>query len=201
MVNLSSPTSPAIAKAKGPRSLAKSGQLPDTGRIWTVPKMMLFINTLANTGSVSVAAKCAGMSRQSAYGLRNKLIDQPFDLAWEAALEFGFQQVAHEALDRALNGTLIPVYYKGEKVDERRVFNERATLNLMLAAPHIGRSAAARGFATRHWPNLLQRLEDGPLTWTEEELARSSPGDPDERIAFAPGEQTSNRSQKYEERG
>ncbi len=192
MVNLSSPAPPATAKAKGPRSLAKSGQLPDTGRIWTVPKMMRFIDTLANTGSVSVAAKCAGMSRQSAYGLRNKLIDQPFDLAWQAAMEFGFQQLAHEALDRALNGTLIPVYYQGEKVDERRVFNERATLNLLLAAPHIGRNAAARDFATRHWSNLLQRLEDGPLTWTDEELARSGQDDPDERVSNAPARQVSN---------
>lgn len=192
MVNLSSPAPPATAKAKGPRSLAKSDQLSGKGRIWTVPKMMRFINVLANTGSVSVAAKCAGMSRQSAYGLRNKLIDQPFDLAWQAAMEFGFQQLAHEALDRALNGTLIPVYYRGEKVDERRVFNERATLNLMLAAPHIGRNVAARDFATRHWSNLLQRLEDGPLTWTEEELAQSGPGEPDEGISNASAKQVPN---------
>ena len=133
--------------------------------------MVRFLEILAETGSVSVAAKCVGMSRQSAYRLRSRLIRQPFDLAWEAALEFGLQQLAHSALDRALNGIVVPVFYKGEKIGERRVFNERATLNLMLAMPHIGKDHAARDFASRNWVGLLERIAGQPVVWTEEEEA------------------------------
>ncbi len=154
-----------------PDASAHADASPVNSRNWTRLKMVRFLELLAETGSVSVAAKCVGMSRQSAYRLRARLLRQPFDLAWEAALEFGLQQLAHAALDRALNGILVPVFYKGEKVGERRVFNERATLNLMLAMPHIGKDHAARDFASRNWVGLLKRIADEPVVWTEEEEA------------------------------
>ena len=52
---------------------------------WTRPKMVLFLRELAATQSVSAAAKAAGMSRTSAYNLRNRLMGTPFALGWEVA--------------------------------------------------------------------------------------------------------------------
>src|SRR5688572_16928776 len=52
---------------------------------WTRPKMVAFLRELAATQSVSQAAKSVGMSRQSAYKLRNRLSGTPFALAWEVA--------------------------------------------------------------------------------------------------------------------
>lgn len=140
--------------------------------------MLRFIELLAGSGSVTASAKAVGMSRQSAYRLRSRLYGQPFDLAWEAALEFGLNAVAHEAVDRALNGTLVPVYHRGELVGERRVFNERAVLNLMLAAPQIGRHHHARDWATKNWVELTGRIAEGPIVWTEEERALGDPDHP-----------------------
>lgn len=145
---------------------------------WNRHKMALFLEALTETGCVTTAAKSVGMARQSAYRLRARLIGQPFDLGWEAAFELGMQQLAHNALDRALNGTIVPVFYKGEQVGERRVFNERATLNLLLNANRIGRNPVSRDYSSRHWDVLIRRVEHGPIIWTEEEQAGVDPDHP-----------------------
>jgi hypothetical protein len=61
---------------------------------WTREKMAGFLRELAATQSVAAAAKSVGMSRQSAYKLRNRCEGTPFALAWEVALEAGLQQLA-----------------------------------------------------------------------------------------------------------
>ena len=60
--------------------------------------MAEFLRQLAATHSVSRAARAVGMSRQSAYKLRNRLKGQPFDIAWEAAFRQGYDNLAHTAL-------------------------------------------------------------------------------------------------------
>jgi hypothetical protein len=50
---------------------------------WTAGGAILFIVTLAAKGSVTLAARAAGMSRKSAYALRKR--DPLFARAWEAA--------------------------------------------------------------------------------------------------------------------
>jgi hypothetical protein len=141
---------------------------------WTRAKMARFLEALADTASVTTAAECVGMSRQSAYRLRSRLIGHPFDLAWDGALEFGIQQVAHSALDRALNGTVVPIFYKGEQVGEKRVFNEHAVMNLMTSAHNIGRDPEERAKTSIHWFRMIHRIESGPIVWTEDDV-RTNP--------------------------
>lgn len=145
---------------------------------WNRVKMVQFLEALSRTGSVTCAAACVGMSRQSAYALRARLIGQPFDLCWEGALEFALQQVAHEAIDRALNGTIVPVFYQGEEIGEKRVFNERAVLNILLHANRIGRDHPAREHAMHNWTDMIDRVAQGPIIWTEEEHASANPDHP-----------------------
>lgn len=176
MDNTPTPTHPAaaensVAAPVNPESSQKHNS-------WTRPKMAQFLQALADTGSVSTAANSVGMSRQSAYRLRSRLIGQPFDITWDGALEFGIQQVAHAALDRALNGTVVPVYYKGEQVGERRVFNERAVMNLMAGAERIGRNPIGRDLTSRNWRDMLGRVQAGPLVWTDDEYACIDPDHP-----------------------
>ncbi len=169
MENEPSPAHPAAAEASVAAPFnPKRAEKHDS---WTRAKMARFVEALADTGSVSTAAKCVGMSRQSAYRLRSRLTNQPFDIAWDDALEFGLQQVAHEAMDRALNGTVVPVFYKGEQVGERRVFNERAVLNLMSATGSIGGKAEDRKSTDRHWFALVRRIEHGPVVWTDDDAS------------------------------
>jgi hypothetical protein len=145
---------------------------------WNREKMARFIEFLAETGSVSQAAEMVGMSRQSAYMLRSRMIGQPFDVAWEGALEFGIQQLAHQLLDRSLNGVPVPVFYKGEIVGERRVFNERVSLMIIQNMNKFGRLHLERDMTTRRWPEMINRLRDGPIIWTEEEKHGDDPDHP-----------------------
>ena len=145
---------------------------PDTTRQdgWTRDRMIGFLESLVKTASVSVAAKSVGMSRQSAYYLRARLIGQPFDLAWDAALEFGLQQLHHEALDRAMNGVAVPVFYGGEQIGERRVYPESLT-RFLLDNPNARgrRDAAGRAAALHDWNATMKRVQTGPIVWTPAE--------------------------------
>ncbi len=145
---------------------------------WDRDKMARFIECLAETGSVADAAAMVGMSRQSAYRLRSRLVGQPFDFAWEGALEFGLQQLAHRVLDRCLNGVRVPIVYKGEIVGERRVFNERASFNILQNAEIFGRMTFERDMAVRRWPEMISRLRQGPVIWTDDEKHGCDPDHP-----------------------
>lgn len=59
--------------------------LPDRAR-WTPSKQRIFLAALLETGSVTAAARAAGMTRSSAQRLRKRLAGTPFDLTWTAAL-------------------------------------------------------------------------------------------------------------------
>lgn len=51
---------------------------------WTPPRERIFCENLAETGSVTNAARAAGLSAQSAYARRNTAAGRAFHLAWEA---------------------------------------------------------------------------------------------------------------------
>ena len=60
--------------------------LPDPSYHWTTVKARVFIGALADLGRVSEAARAVGMSRQSAYRLRERLgEDRLFARAWDKA--------------------------------------------------------------------------------------------------------------------
>jgi hypothetical protein len=58
--------------------------LPDPSYHWTTVKAQVFLGALASLGRVSEAARVVGMSRQSAYRLRERLgEDSVFARAWD----------------------------------------------------------------------------------------------------------------------
>lgn len=132
---------------------------------WTQEKMALFLRELAATQSVSAAARHVGMSRQSAYRLRDRLVSTPFSLGWDVALEAGLAQLAHAMMDRAVNGVEVPHYYKGEVVGSSRHYDERLAIWLMANPWKVGRRQMAREYSSEGWDRLLDRIETGPLDW------------------------------------
>ncbi|NWK96765.1 LysR family transcriptional regulator [Sphingobium lactosutens] len=60
---------------------------------WTPAKQRLFLATLLDTGSVTHAARAAGMSRSSAHRLRRRLAGTPFDRTWDRALALHNQRL------------------------------------------------------------------------------------------------------------
>jgi DNA-binding phage protein len=58
-------------------------------RCWTAQRQLAFLDGLARSRSVSSAAKAAGMSRESAYRLRNRRDGALFAALWDIALAPG----------------------------------------------------------------------------------------------------------------
>jgi hypothetical protein len=148
---------------------------------WTLAKQAAFLRALSASHSVSEAARIVGKSRQSAYQLRSKLKGQPFDLAWEVAFHHSYDVLAHTALERALNGVEVPVFFQGEQVGAYRRFDERLTVALlsrftMGGNPAFGRLGAMAERHARDFESLLAKLEAGEAVDT----GALSPDDPDE---------------------
>ena len=69
---------------------------------WTPERQRVFIAALADTGSVSRAARWVNMSPEGAYYLRRQPGSEGFRRAWEAALDFGVQRLKDIAYERAI---------------------------------------------------------------------------------------------------
>jgi hypothetical protein len=68
---------------------------PNTaGRRWTGQRQLAFLDTLAQTRCVTLAAAFAGMSRESAYRLRRRPAGALFAAAWDRVM------LGHSHLDR-----------------------------------------------------------------------------------------------------
>jgi hypothetical protein len=81
---------------------------------WTPQRQGDFIGFLAETGSVSKAARIVGMSRQSVYELRGRPGGEGFAAAWDAALGLPFRKVTETCLSRrAFENTIRPLMRAG----------------------------------------------------------------------------------------
>lgn len=90
---------------------------------WCAQRQKLFIEALAETGSVHLSARSAGLSARSAYGLRVR--SPAFAAAWDTALQLAVGRLSALAFDRAIHGRVEQLYVDGELVGERRLPNDR----------------------------------------------------------------------------
>jgi hypothetical protein len=91
---------------------------------WTPGRQKAFIEALAESSSPTRAARCVNMSVQSAYSLRRHPQGEEFRAAWNAAVDCGIARLKDVALQRAIEGELVPVFQKGLLVGYRRKFND-----------------------------------------------------------------------------
>ncbi len=91
----------------------------------------VFLDTLAESGSVTAAAERAGLARRALY--RRRAEDDGFALAWSEAETLGLAALEDEARRRALEGRLEQVWHKGEPCGTVRKFSD-ALLVLLLKA-------------------------------------------------------------------
>lgn len=98
---------------------------------WTPERQRRFIEILGDTGSVSRAAMCVGMSRESAYRLRRRKGAEAFAEAWDVARTAAVRVLADVALDRAIHGVEQPVFHKGEQVGTRTVMSDGLAMFLL----------------------------------------------------------------------
>lgn len=132
---------------------------------WNRQKLAAFLRELAASQSVAQAARAVGMSRQSAYALRNRLQGTPFALGWEVALEMGFTQLAHAVMDRAINGEEVQHWYHGELVATTRRYDNKLAQWCLENPWKVGRSQMAREWSAGNFDALLERIEWASLDW------------------------------------
>lgn len=99
---------------------------------WTPERQRGFIHALSRIGIVTAAARSVAMSPKSAYALLNRAgPGSGFARAWEAALSEGQFCARDAAIDRALHGVAVPVFYRGRQVGEHRRYNDRLLIAVL----------------------------------------------------------------------
>ncbi|THD35118.1 MAG: hypothetical protein E7773_11710 [Sphingomonas sp.] len=111
---------------------------------WTPTRQRAFIDALGKCGLVAAAAREVGMTPKSAYRLRARGDAASFAAAWDVAVDQGSALAADTAIERAMQGEVVPVFYRGLQVGERRRYDNR----LLIAALRNWRPAAPDGTAT-----------------------------------------------------
>lgn len=96
---------------------------------WTAERRVLFLERLAEKGSVIAAARAAGVARQSVYKLLKRA--PAFRAVFDETLAHVAVLLADTAFDRALHGTEEPVFHKGELVGHRTVHHDRLLAYLL----------------------------------------------------------------------
>lgn len=92
---------------------------------WTAARRRQFLDALAEHGVVRAAAAAVGMDASSAYRLRRRAGSEAFAAEWDRAIDVGFARLQDVAVERAINGVSVPVFYQGEAVGERIWYDNR----------------------------------------------------------------------------
>jgi hypothetical protein len=135
---------------------------------WSAARQRMFIESLAETGSVHLAAKSAGLSARSAYALRIR--SGAFAAAWDAAQQLAVGRLSALAFDRAIHGRIEQVYRDGELIGEKQLPSDKLLTWLLarldpkrFAAPWERRkddTSDPQAEAQQAFPTLLDHLTD-----------------------------------------
>jgi len=130
---------------------------------WSGERMATFLETLADTGIVTDAARAADMSSRGAYRLRSR--DPVFAAAWRAAEVNARPVVADGLLERSITGTVEHYYRDGVLVGERRHYESWLGLAVLKRLDRLAdEDRADDTLASRiagDWPATLDLLRAG----------------------------------------
>lgn len=128
---------PAVADAEHPsqQQNVPAGFEPAPRRArhdgWTAERQRVFIRVLAETGSVTDAARLASVSPRSAYRLRAHPDAKAFAAAWDWALKSAIGNLTAVAFERAIHGAPREKWKNGELVHETRTPSDRMLMFLL----------------------------------------------------------------------
>jgi hypothetical protein len=134
---------------------------------WSADRQRLFLENLAETGQVHLAAAAARLTARSAYKLRARA--PAFAEAWDTADQLAVGRLSAIAFDRAISGRIEQVWQQGELVAEKRVPSDKLLMWLLarldprrFAAPWEMRDAGAdpQAGARAAFPGQLDGLQD-----------------------------------------
>jgi hypothetical protein len=107
-------------------------------------KRKQFIEILSKTGRVSAASRAVGYT-SSNFLRKVRKEDEDFALEWDMALEAAADHLAEVAIERAENGTLEPVYYKGDVVGHKVNYSDSLLMFVLRKLDPSYRDSAGRG--------------------------------------------------------
>ncbi|WP_395622874.1 hypothetical protein [Sphingomonas daechungensis] len=90
---------------------------------WSAIRQRMFLETLAETGSVHLASNAARLTARSAYRLRTR--SPAFARAWDTALQLSVGRLSAIVFDRAINGRVEQIFRDGDLIGERRVPSDK----------------------------------------------------------------------------
>jgi hypothetical protein len=139
---------------------------------WTIERQRAFLQTLAQCGYVNKAATFVGMTRQSAYDLKNSTAGRAFSLAWDAALLLARQGMIDDAYELAFEGSVERIYRDGKLIMEKRKRDPKmllATIERLGAKDALG-SAPVKAVAAEFgsFLNAMEAEADGSHAATGE---------------------------------
>ena len=130
-----------------------------------------FLEALAESRNVTVAARAAGIARRAALALRSQ--DADFAEAWADAEEEATDLLEHAARKRALEGWEEPVHYHGQEIGRVRRFSEELMLLFLRAErPEKFGERPGGGERTRAKSNGQANADDLAGGWSDDEVER-----------------------------
>ena len=104
-------------------------QVRPSYRSWTAAKQRAFLEALAESCNVKLAARKAGVSTSAIYVRRNK--EASFRAGWDQALAAGYAQLEMMLLERALHGVEKRVVARDGTTTIMREYSDRVALALL----------------------------------------------------------------------
>ncbi|HYJ52853.1 MAG TPA: hypothetical protein VEW04_06750 [Allosphingosinicella sp.] len=127
----------------------------------TPEKQREFVEALADTALIHVAAQRIGVSPQAVNRTRRRADARSFDLACAAAQRFGARGLHATAYERAIEGTIRRHYYHGELKSEERVFDNRLLIYLLGKTEHLLDEPPEAAAVAANWEPWVEAMEHG----------------------------------------
>ncbi len=114
---------------------------------WTAETRAQFLEQLSRTGNVRRACLRTGVSAEIAYRLRRR--DAAFARGWAAAMVLARRVAEQELAERAIEGWLEDIYYRGEWIGSRRRHDARLLLAHLARLDKLAECSTALADADR----------------------------------------------------
>lgn len=134
-----------------------------TSVVLSKKKRKVFINILSQTGQVAVASRAAGYQTTS-FLTRLRRDDEDFAEEWDIALESAKHELEEEAIRRAREGVMEPVFYKGEIVGHKVNYSDTLMMFILRKL-----DPAYRDTGRNHEMNINFGIAVLPMTATSDE--------------------------------
>jgi hypothetical protein len=118
-----------------------------------------FLDELAESGAVAIAAERAGLHRSTLYALRRR--NRDFAARWDAALQLGLDRLQDHAVVRATVGDEMPVWQRGQQVGTvRRPDNRLLQFLLKAHRPEVYARSATPAADPAGMSDFARRLRE-----------------------------------------